>query len=302
MKGDFSAIPVFVAVVEKGSFSSAADKLGMTKSAVSKRISVLEDNIGVRLFNRTTRSITLTEAGERFSDYARNAVVMANEGFAALHNLQGIPKGTLKINAPMTFTRLHIVPYIKEFLDLYPDVKVILSMDDRVVSLVEGGYDVGIRIGELESSSLISKKLADCKSVLCASPEYLKKHGTPSKPEDLSHHNCINYSLFQGGAEWTFYKDSKKLKLEPKGNFIVNNSDAILEVLLNGLGICQMPTFIVAEHLKSQRLITCMDEYALPKHAIYAVYPERKHLPEKVRVFIEFISHKLGGGAGYWDK
>jgi DNA-binding transcriptional LysR family regulator len=302
MKNNFSAIPVFVAVVERGSFSSAAEKLGMTKSAVSKRISVLEDNLGVRLFNRTTRSIALTEAGERFSDYARNAVVIANEGFAALNNLQGIPKGTLKINAPMTFTRLHIVPYIKEFLDSYPDVKVILSMDDRVVSLVEGGFDVGIRIGELENSSLIAKKLADCKSVLCASPEYLEKHGTPSNPEDLSHHNCINYSLFQGGAEWTFYKDSKKLKLEPKGNFIVNNSDAISEVLLNGLGICQMPTFIVAEHLKSQRLITFMDEYALPKHAIYAVYPERKHLPEKVRVFIEFISHKLGDGAGYWDK
>lgn len=302
MKGDFSAIPVFVAVVERGSFSSAAEKLGMTKSAVSKRISVLEDNLGVRLFNRTTRSVVLTEAGERFSDYARNVVAIANEGFSALNNLQGIPKGTLKINAPMTFTRLHIVPYIKEFLDSYPDVKVILSMDDRIVSLVDGGYDVGIRIGELENSSLIAKRIAECKSVLCASPEYLETHGTPSKPEDLSHHNCINYSLFQGGVEWTFYKDSKNLKVEPKGNFIVNNSDAISEVLLNGLGICQMPTFIVAEHLKSQRLVTFMDEYALPKHAIYAVYPERKHLPEKVRVFIEFISQKLGGGAGYWDK
>ncbi|QUM85943.1 LysR family transcriptional regulator [Moritella sp. 28] len=302
MKDNFSAIPVFVAVVEKGSFSSAAEKLGMTKSGVSKRISVLEDSLGVRLFNRTTRSITLTEAGERFSDYARNSVVIANEGFATLHNLQNTPKGTLKINAPMTFTRLHIVPYIKEFLDSYPDVKVILSMDDRIVSIVEGGYDLGIRIGELEDSSLIAKKLADCKSVLCASPQYTSKHGIPSKPEDLSNHNCIYYSLFQAGTEWTFYKDSKKLKIEPKGNFIVNNSDAILEALLNGLGICQMPTFIVAEHLKSNKLISIMDEYTLPKHAIYAVYPERKHLPEKVRVFIEFMHNKLGGGSGYWDK
>lgn len=301
MKDNFSAIPVFVAVVENGSFSSAAEKLGMTKSAVSKRIAVLEDNLGVRLFNRTTRSLALTEAGERFSDYARNAVEIANEGFAALHHLQGTPKGTLKINAPMTFTRLHIVPHIKEFLDTYPGVQVILSMDDRVLSLVEGGYDVGIRIGELEDSSLIAKKLVDCKSVLCASPEYLDKNGTPLIPADLSQHNSINYSLFQGGAEWTFYKSGKKIKVEPKGNFIVNNSDAIAEVLLNGLGICQMPTFIVAEHLKSKRLLTLMDEYALPKHAIYAVYPERKHLPEKVRVFIEFISDKLGNEAGYWD-
>lgn len=302
MKDNFSAMPVFVAVIESGNFSSAAEKLGMTKSAVSKRILVLEDNLGVRLFNRTTRSITLTEAGEHFSDYARNAVMIANEGFAALHNQQDIPKGTLKINAPMTFTRLHIIPYLKEFLDLYPDVKVILSMDDRIVSLVEGGFDVGIRIGKLEDSSLVAKKLVDCKSVLCASPQYISEHGEPAKPEELSWHNCIYYSLFQGGTEWTFYKDNKKISIEPKGNFIVNNSDAIAEALLNGLGICQMPTFIVAEHLKSKALISLMPDYTLPKHAIYAVYPERKHLPEKVRVFIEFMSNKLGDGFGYWDK
>ncbi|WCE32281.1 LysR family transcriptional regulator [Vibrio sp. SCSIO 43137] len=301
MKEGFSAIPVFVAVVECGSFSSAAERLGMTKSAVSKRISVLEDSLGVRLFHRTTRKLTLTEAGERFSDYARNAYSLAQDGFAALSSYQGKPKGVLKINAPMTFSRLHLVPFIKEFLDTYPDMEVILSMDDKVVDMTEGAFDVGIRIGELKDSSLIARKLVDCKSVVCASPDYLKQYGTPQTPQDLTDHNCIYYSLFQAGVEWSFYYDDKKIKVEPKGNFIVNNSDAIAEVLLQGLGICQMPTFIVSDYLSDGRLVPLLEEYSLPDHAIYAVYPERKHLPEKVKVFIEFMKNKLGTGSGYWD-
>lgn len=301
MKEDFSAIPVFVAVVECGSFSAAALKLGMTKSAVSKRISVLEDNIGVRLFNRTTRKLTLTEAGERFSDYARNSLLLAQEGFSTVSQYQGSPRGTLKINAPMTFTRLHIVPYIKEFLNCYPEIQIILSMDDNIVNMVEGGFDVGIRIGKLKDSSLIARKLVNCKSVLCASPDYIKQHGKPSVPDDLLKHNCIYYSLFQAGVEWTFFKNDKPVKVEPKGNFIVNNSDAICDVLFQGLGICQMPTFIVSEHLVKGRLIPLLEDFSLPEHAIYAVYPERKHLPEKVKVFIDFMKQKLGTESGYWD-
>lgn len=297
----FSAIPVFVAVIECGSFSAAASRLGMTKSAVSKRISVLEDSLGVRLFNRTTRKLTVTEAGERFTDYARNSLLLAQDGFAAISKFQGRPKGTLKINAPMTFARLHLVPYIKEFLELYPDIDIVLSMDDNVVDMTEGAFDVGIRIGELKDSSLIAKKLVDCKSVVCAAPEYIAQFGKASTPEELISHNCIYYSLFQAGVEWTFFKDEKKIKVSPKGNFIVNNSDAISAVLLQGLGICQMPTFIVSEHLASGALVALLEDYQLPDHSIYAVYPERKHLPEKVSVFIRFIKEKLGEGSGYWD-
>ncbi|WP_375753570.1 LysR family transcriptional regulator [Vibrio sp. HN007] len=302
MRDNFSAIPVFVAVIECGSFSAAAQQLGMTKSAVSKRISVLEDNLGVRLFSRTTRKLSLTEAGERFSDYARNSVALAEDGFSALSHFQGKPKGTLKINAPMTFSRLHLVPFIKEFLENYPDIKVILSMDDKVVNMVEGGFDVGLRIGELQDSSLVARKLVDCKSVVCASPQYIEQNGRPETPADLSNHNCIYYSLFQAGVEWTFYQEKQKIKIEPRGNFIVNNSDAIAQVLLDGLGICQMPTFIVAEYLSSGKLVTVLDGYDLPEHAIYAVYPERKHLPEKVKVFINFMKDKLGDKSGYWDE
>jgi DNA-binding transcriptional LysR family regulator len=293
MRDIFSAIPIFVAVVESGSFSAAAERLSMTKSAVSKRISSLEDNLGTRLFHRSTRKLTLTEAGEQFSDYARNSLFIAQQGINATTLHQGKPKGTLKINAPMTFSRLHLVPLLKEFLDLYPDIKVILNMDDKIVDMIEGGYDVGIRIGELKDSSLIAKKLAKCDSVVCASPEYLTEYGIPKTPSDLKDHNCIYYSLFQAGVEWTFFRDNEKSKVEPKGNFVVNNSDAIGEMLLQGLGICQMPTFIVRKYLDSGQLIEVLDEYNLPQHNIYAVYPERRHVPEKVRVFLDFVENRL---------
>lgn len=299
MKDVFSAIPIFVAVVESGSFSLASERLGMTKSAVSKRISSLEDNLGTRLFHRSTRKLTLTESGEEFSDYARNSVYIAQQGITAATINQGSPKGTLKINAPMTFSRLHLAPHLKEFLDLYPDIRVILSMDDKVVDMIEGAYDVGIRIGELKDSSLIARKLAKCNSVVCAAPEYLQRNGTPNTPHDLKDHNCIYYSLFQAGVEWTFLKADKKLKVEPTGNFIVNNSDVICEMLLQGLGICQMPTFIVQRYLNTGQLVKVLTNYDLPDHSIFAVYPERRHMPKKVKVFIDFIEEKLH--SVYWE-
>jgi len=301
MKDIYSTLPIFVAVIENKSFSAAADALGMTKSAVSKRIAVLESNIGVRLFTRTTRSLTLTEAGEKLADYAQSSLNLAKEGFAAVTHLQNRPKGTLKINAPMSFSRLHLIPFMKAFLDQYPDIKINLSMNDAVTSLTEGGFDIGIRIGELQDSSLIARKIVACKSVICASPEYLKHNKAPQVPEDLEKHNCLYYSLFQAGTEWTFYKEKNTTKVHPKGNFTVNNSEAISDLLLQGLGIAQMPTFIVANALKSGELIPLLENYQLPNHAIYAVYPERKHLPEKVNVFIQFLQNRLGTGSGYWD-
>ncbi|WP_087016394.1 LysR family transcriptional regulator [Thaumasiovibrio subtropicus] len=293
MKTDFAAIPVFVAVIECGSFSAAATRLNMTKSAVSKRISVLEDSLGVRLFHRTTRKLSLTEAGEKFSDSARTALLIAEEGFATLSEYQGTPKGTVKINAPMSFSRLHITPYIPEFLTQYPELNVVLNMDDNIVSMTKGGFDLGIRIGALQDSSLIARKILDCPSVLCAAPRYLEQYGVPLTPAELTSHNCIYYSLFQAGTEWTFYRQGETHKVTPKGNFVVNNSEAIAEVLTQGLGIGQMPLFIVADAVHSGALTVLLTDYQLPEHAIYAIYPERKHLPEKVKVFIEFISKKL---------
>ncbi|EJC6803861.1 LysR family transcriptional regulator [Vibrio parahaemolyticus] len=297
-----ASLPVFVAVVECGSFSLAAKQLNLTKSAISKRINQLEDDLGIRLLNRTTRKLSLTETGERYFEYASQALNLAQQGVDAVSELQGSPQGRLKITVPMSFGVLHIAPLISEFLARYPKIEVDLNLEDKMVDLVKDGFDLGIRIGELTSSNLIAKRLAPCKSVLCASPDYLAEFGTPQKPSDLVSHNCLRYSYFRGGVEWMFINNGSEYKVLPKGNFIVNNSEAIRQLLLRGSGIAQLPTFIAGRDFAAGNLKPVMEEYSLPEHAIYAVFPERKHMPLKVRAFIDFISEKLGTDLPYWDR
>ena len=298
----FSAIPVFIAVVECGSFSAAGQKLGTSKSAVSKRINQLEHDLGVRLLHRTTRRLSLTEAGEHYYDYARKAFFAACEGEDAITQWQGKPKGMLRVSVPMSFGRLHIAPLVSRFLSEYPDIQLNMTMDDKMVDLVEGGFDIAIRIGDLPDSSLIARRIAPCRSVVCASPEYVERHGRPKTPQDLQQHNCLVYSYFRGGSEWRFSGRNGVVKVLPKGNYQVNNSAAIREALITGLGIGQMPTFIVGPDLADGKLIPLLEGYSLPLHAIYAVFPERKHLPAKVRVFLDFVVKHLGEEQPYWDQ
>lgn len=298
----FSAIPIFVAVVECGSFSQAGERMGVSKSAISKRIGQLEEALGVRLLHRTTRRLSLTEAGERYYDYARNALRVANEGLDAISELQGSPQGKLRINVPMAFGRLHLAPFVPKFLAENPNISIDMMMDDKVVDMVEGSFDVAIRIGKLPDSSLIARRLAPCHSVLCASSDYIDRFGAPETPADLLNHNCLFYSYFQAGTEWTFHGPDGTVKVPPQGNYQVNNSEALYEALLAGLGICQMPTFIVGPALASGKLIPLMPEYSLPLHSIYAVFSERKYLPAKVRVFLEFLKASYGEDRPYWDE
>ncbi|GAM66302.1 transcriptional regulator [Vibrio sp. JCM 19236] len=297
-----TSLPVFVAVVECGSFSLAAKQLGLTKSAVSKRITLLEESLGIRLLNRTTRKLSLTEAGARYFEYASQAVELAQKGVDAVTELQGTPQGRLKITLPMSFGILHISPLIKEFLELYPKIEIDLQLEDAMVDLVEQGFDLGIRIGDLPVSNLVARRLAPCKSVLCAAPQYLDMRGSPKTPGDLVRYNCLRYSYFRGGSDWRFSHGGEVFKVVPKGNFEVNNSEAIRQVVLRGLGIAQLPTFIAGKDLASGNLVHLLEEYALPEHSIYAVFPERKHMPLKVRVFIDFICEKLGTETPYWDR
>ncbi|HGH6014406.1 TPA: LysR family transcriptional regulator [Vibrio mimicus] len=298
----FPSIPVFVAVVECGSFSLAAKKLKITKSAVSKRLSQLEDDLGIRLINRTTRKLSLTEAGERYYYHVSQALSYAQQGMDAVTELQGEPQGKLKITAPMSFGVLHIAPIIADFISIYPKVEIDLQLEDQMVDLIEGGFDLAIRIGHLPTSNLVAKRLVTCQSVLCASPEYLTRHGEPEKPADLLEHNCLVYSYFRGGSEWTFNHQQQEVKVIPKGNLTVNNSEAIRRALLAGLGIAQLPTFLVSKDLTRGTLKSVMTQYSLPVHAVYAVFPERKHLPYKVRAFIDFLQQKLGNDQPYWDR
>lgn len=297
----FSSIPVFVAVVESGGFSAAADKMHITKSAVSKRINQLEDELGIRLLNRTTRKLSLTEAGHRYYEYVSQSLSLAQQGIDAVTELQGKPRGKLKLTAPMSFGVLHIAPLVAEFLQHYPDVEIDLQLEDQMVDLIQEGFDLGIRIGHLPDSNLIAKRLSPCHSVLCASPSYIEQHGAPKKPSDLAKHNCLQYSYFRGGAEWSFLYQGGEHKVVPKGRLSINNSEAIRRALLEGLGIGQLPTFIVAKDIKANNLSILMPEYQLPTHAVYAVFPQRKHMPLKVRAFLDFISERLNPTQAYWD-
>lgn len=290
----FSALPIFVTVVECGSFSAAGQKLGLSKSAISKRITLLEQHLGIQLLQRTTRSLSLTDAGARYFEYVRPAVQLAQEGLDAISELQQTPRGNLRISVPMVFGRLYIAPLIAEFLRRYPNIQLQMQMDDKTTDLISGGFDLAIRIGELPDSSLIARKLAPCLSVICASPSYLAQHGLPATPAVLIQHNCLFYSYFQDGVEWSFLSPDGVQRVQPKGNYQVNNSDAIHHACLDGLGIANLPRFIVEPDLQTGRLQVLLTDYPLPEHGIYAVYPQRKYLPTKVTVLIEFLMEKLG--------
>ena len=297
----FGAIPVFVAVVENGGFSAAARTLGISKSAVSKRINQLEAHLGVRLLHRTTRKLSLTEAGERYFEHAAQALTAAGQAENAVTELQGEPQGQLRINAPMSFGRLHVAPLIPKFLKVCPKLQIDLVMDDRKVDLVAGGFDVAIRAGNLPASTLIARKLAPVRQVLCASPDYIDRYGRPATPAELSDHNCVLYSYSSDANEWTLIGEGGPETMTVSGSYQVNNSEALLEALREGVGIGRLPTFVAGPDLKTGRLVKVFESYSLPDFTLYAVFPERQYLPAKVRAFLDFAIEYFGGDQPYWD-
>ena len=297
----FGAIPVFVAVVENGGFSAAARTLGISKSAVSKRINQLEAHLGVRLLHRTTRKLSLTEAGERYFEHAAQALTAAGQAEDAVTELQGEPQGNLKISSPMSFGRLHVAPLIPKLLQRYPKLQIDLVMDDRKVDLVAGGFDVAIRAGNLPASTLIARKLAPLRQVLCASPDYIDRYDRPGTPAELSGHNCVLYSYSSDADEWTLIGESGPEIVTVSGSYQVNNSEALLEALREGIGIGRLPTFVAGPDLKTGRLVKLFESYRLPDFTIYAVFPERQYLPAKVRAFLDFAIEYFGGDQPYWD-
>lgn len=296
-----SAIPIFVTVVQQGGFSPAARLLGLSKSAVSKRITQLENDLGAKLLHRTTRKLSLTEAGEQFYRHALIANNAAKEAEDAVTQLQGAPRGELRINVPMSFGRLHIAPLIPAFLLRYPDIKIEMTMQDSMVDLIAGGYDLAIRAGRLTDSTLVAKRLAPLKSVLCASPEYLEIHGNPKQLAELTSHNCLAFSHSQDVKSWQFHRGTEQIEIEVTGNYQVNNSEALEEALLQGLGIARLPTFVASKAIKQGRLVHLFPEYEMTEHGIYAVFAERRYMPAKVRAFIDFVIESIGEETTYWD-
>ena len=295
-------IPVVIAVAETHGFAAAARQLGVSKSAVSKRISAIEHKLGAQLFHRSTRHIHLTEAGQNFYDHALRAHQAAQDALDSVLALQTSPRGRLKVNVPMAFGRQHVSPLIPKFLKTYPNIELDLMMEDRVVDLYAEGYDLALRGGTLPDSSLVARRIAPIHNVLVAAPHYLDAHGAPTSLEDLAHHNCLQYSISRDFQEWRFRLKDKTQSFRPNGNYRVNNGEALLEAILMGLGIGRLPTFTVGADLRAGKLARVLSQYPIPTQAMYAIYPERRHLPTTVRLFIDFIIEHIGGDTPPWDE
>lgn len=295
-------IAVFVRVVERGSFTLAAEALALSRAAVSKYVSRLEERLGARLLHRTTRRLSLTEAGAALFEASRGAIERIEEAEAAVARLQSAPRGTLRVSAPMSFGLLHLGPALVDFAGEHPQVAVDLRLDDRFVNLVEDGIDVAIRIGALTDSSLVARKLATARSLVCASPEYLARNGEPETPEDLVTHECLVYSYLSTPNVWRFTApDGRALAVAVGGSLRINNGILLAQAAIAGQGILATPSFYVSDALRAGRLRAVLAHYKLPDIGIYAVYPQRAHVPPKVRAFVDFLARRFGRKPS-WEK
>lgn len=296
----FLEMQTLVAVVDAGSFVKAADALGMSKAAVSRHVGELETRLGVRLLQRTTRRLSLTEEGQVF--YARSKELLAgvDEAEAEITTRSGAASGLLRVNAPVTFGIRHLAPLWGEFRTRHPQVRLDVTLVDRVVDLVEEGYDVAIRIATLDSSTLISKRLASTRMVLCASPRYLKKHGKPRHPADLAGHAVISYSYWSTRDEWRFEGPSGPVSVKTAPCIQTNSGDTCRAAALAHQGVILQPSFLVGEDLAAGTLVELMPEFRSIELGIYAVYPTRKHVAPKVRALIDFLAGHFAHARFAW--
>jgi len=289
---ELKRIGVFTRVVEAKSFSEAARQLGVAKSAVSKQVALLEKEVGVRLLNRTTRSISLTEAGEIFYRHCSDIVTRTHVALDELRQYQNQPTGTLRVSSPISFGTAHLVPVIKELRSLYPHLKIELLLEDRIVNMVEEGIDLAIRIGWLPDSNLIAKKLCESAMVVFASPEYLAKHPAPTHPKQLVDHQWISLSVLKAPLRWSFEKNGKNEVVQVNSPIKSNSIDAVTSLALAGQGISALTKYTVESHFQSGALTQLLPNYHLEPVGIYAVYPHREHVPPKVRAFMDFLSRR----------
>jgi DNA-binding transcriptional LysR family regulator len=295
-------IAVFVKVVDAGSFTGAADALETSQPVVSKSVTRLEQRLGVRLLNRTTRRISLTEAGTELYRKAASALTQLDEAQLDIARYQAEPRGTLRISAPTSFTVLQLRQRLGKFLERHPHVTLDLVLEDHVVDLVEEGYDAAIRVGALSSSTLIARRLAPCKQVFCASPKYLERHGAPEVVEDLLKHNCIVYTLGRDARTWRVLgEDGSEIQLPVRGNAYVNSGLLELAFALEGVGIAVLPTFYVGDALREGKLVRVLEQAKLPELGVYLVYPDRRNLLPKLKALLDFLVESFGGEAD-WDR
>jgi len=280
----------FVAVVEAGSFVAAAEALGLSKAAVSRQIGELEQRLGARLLHRTTRRLSLTDDGQLFYARAKELLAAIEEAESEITSRSGEPSGLLRINAPLTFGVLHLAPLWGRFADAHPKVSLEIDLSDRIVDLVEEGYDLAVRITNLPSSQLVSRQLASSRMVLCASPDYLVRHGIPAHPRDLATHRVISYSYWSTRDEWSFTGPEGEVRVRTQPRIHANNGDTCRAAALDHQGIILQPDFLVGDDLRQGTLVELLPDYASLTIGIHAVYPSRKYLPIKTRRMVDFLA------------
>lgn len=284
----------FITLCQAGSMSNAAREMDISPAAVSKRLANLEKRLNLQIFNRTTRAMNLTAEGQIYHAYAEQALSYIREMENQLSQRDGEAKGLLKVSAPLGFGRKYMTSIIAEFLDHYPKVEVKLHLTDHPINLTERSYDIGIRFGELPDSSLHAKKIASHRRIVCASPSYLKKEGTPRTPDDLTSHNCI--TLQQNNDSWSvwkFYKNKKSYSTRVSGNLSSNDGESVMKWALEGRGIAIRAEWDVKKYLESKKLIALLEEYDLPNADIHAVYQHHVTTPLRISEFIKFLSRRI---------
>ena len=299
---NIDALRIFLLVARHGSFTAAAQTLELAVSSVSRQVAALEEDLGVPLLSRTTRSLSLTEAGALFERRAREIVQNLDELRGSIQDLDETPKGVLRVTAPLALGRLHIVPAVLEFMERWPELRIDLDITDRVVDLVEQNIDVGIRFGTLADSSLTARRLGTVKRFVYGSPGYFEQYGLPIKPEELRDHQCLRFQPFELSPLWRetldiwrFQKDGKTSDIPVDGRLRVNTSEAIVQAALDGHGLILILDWVVSRHVSEKRLVPVLTDYVAAPYdgdaAAFAVYREGRRAPAKVRAFLDFLQN-----------
>jgi DNA-binding transcriptional LysR family regulator len=298
-----TGMQVFARVAALGSLSSAARALGMSQTMATKHVAALEERLGVKLLHRTTRKITLTEPGRRYLESVERILAEVEEADATAAAERMEVTGTLRVNAPVSFGVREIAPLMAEFARLHPALTVDLGLNDRVVDLVEEGWDVAVRIGRIQDQTMIARKLARCRILIAGSPAYLAERGTPRTVADLAAHNCLAYTLSSalGPRRWLFGSDGT-ISVPIQGNLQASNGDALVVAALAGQGLIYEPTFLVGDDLRAGRLVAlALDHPPIELPGVFAVYPSNRRPPAKVRAFVDFLVRRFGSGPP-WDR
>ena len=292
---DLNDIVVFTKVVETKSFTGAAEQLGLPKSTVSRKLAQLEERLGVRLLTRTTRKLSLTEDGVRYYEHCAALLAAADAAEEAIAGASTATRGKLRVNAPTTFAQLYLARALAGFLERFPEIQIDLSTDDRFVDVIEGGYDVVIRISQLRDSALIARRLSLDRLVVAASPEYFAKRGRPEAPPDLIGHNCLHYSLVSQAGEWQFRDANRLAYVVPvSGNLSCSNGATLRQAALDGLGVIVAPLFTVARDVAAGRLELVLEGTRRAEIGIYALFATRRQLPTRTKLLLDHLSGWFG--------